>query len=68
MDSFLKTNMQKFALETGEPLIGQAALADTMKDLIVTAIGAFVVSVIGYIALRGKKEWFKRFQIKHKHR
>jgi hypothetical protein len=67
MDSFLKTNMQKFALETGEPLIGQAALADTMKDLIVTAIGAFVVSVIGYIALRGKKEWFKRFQIKHKH-
>ena len=64
MDWFLQTNMQKYALESGEPLIGQAALMDTMKDLIVDAIGAFVVSVIGYISLKYNKGWLERFHIR----
>ena len=62
-DSILNTNMQKFALESGEQLVGRAALADTMKDLIVDTLGAFVVSVIGYISLKHEKGWLERFQV-----
>jgi len=64
VDSILEANMQKYALESGEPLIGRAALMDTMKDLIVDAIGAFGVSVIGYISLRHNKGWLDHFQVK----
>jgi hypothetical protein len=64
MDYFLNTNMQKYALENGELLVGKAALADTMKDLIVDAIGAFVMSVIGYISLKHNKGWLERLQVK----
>ena len=52
MDVFFGTNMQKFLLQGGAPLMGQAALVDTMKDLIVDAIGAFVMAVVGYISLK----------------
>ena len=52
MDVFFGTNMQKFLLQGGAPLVGQAALTDTMKDLIVDAIGAFVMAVVGYISLK----------------
>lgn len=66
VDCLLHTNMQKYALETGEPLIGQAALMDTMKDLIVDIIGASIMSVTGYISLKYKKGWLERFLVKHK--
>lgn len=56
-DGLLGTNMQKFGLEDGTGFIGRAALVDTMKDLIVDAVGAFVMSVIGYISLKYKKGW-----------
>ena len=46
-DGLLGLNMQKFALENGTLLIGRAALADTMMDLVVDAVGAFIMSVIG---------------------
>ena len=64
MDYFLGTNMQKFMLESGELLIGQKALTDTMKDLIVDAIGAFTMSVIGYISLKYNKGWIERVKVK----
>jgi uncharacterized membrane protein YjdF len=64
MDYFLGTNMQKYALESGEQFIGQAALLDTMKDLIVDAIGAFTISVIGYISLKYEKGWLDRIRVK----
>lgn len=64
VDYLLHTNMQKYALETGESLIGQEALMDTMKDLIVDAVGALVMSVIGYISLKYKKSWLERLQLK----
>jgi len=64
IDYFLNTNMQKYALESGEQLVGQAALTDTMKDLIVDAIGAFAISVIGYISLKYNKGWLDRLHIK----
>ena len=49
VDSLLSLNMQKYMLEDGTPLIGQEALADTMKDIIVDAISALVISTAGYI-------------------
>ena len=64
MDYFLHTNMQKYALESGELLAGQAAILDTMKDLIVDTLGAFVMSTIGYISLKDKRNWLEKFQIK----
>ena len=54
-DALLHTNMQKFALESGEPLVGRNALMDTMKDLIVDTLGALVMSIIGYVSLKHKK-------------
>ncbi|MEF9959421.1 MAG: hypothetical protein RR448_06790 [Niameybacter sp.] len=56
-DGLLRTNMQKFAFENGEQLIGRMALMDTMKDLIVDAVGAVVISIIGYISLKYQKGW-----------
>ena len=53
--------MQKFATQSGEQLIGRAALDDTMKDLIVDCIGALVISIAGYISLKYKKVGWKGF-------
>ena len=47
-DGLLGLNMQKFLLADGTPLVGRAALTDTMKDIIVDTIGAFLASCIGY--------------------
>lgn len=65
-DGLLGLNMQKFMLESGEQLVGRAALADTMEDLIVDMLGAFVMSVIGYISLKYKKGWIESMIIKVK--
>ena len=62
-DGLLGLNMQKFALEDGTQLVGRAALQDTMKDLVVDAVGAFAASLIGYISLKHKKGWIEEFQI-----
>lgn len=68
VDGALNTNMQKFALEGGKDLVGRLALMDTMKDIIVDAIGALIISVIGYISLKYKKGWIEKFQIKVLHK
>lgn len=65
-DGILGLNMQKFALENGTQLVGRAALADTMEDLIVDCIGAFTMSTIGYISLKYKKGWIEKLLIKIK--
>lgn len=50
-DGLLGLNMQKFALKDGTQLMGRAAVTDTMEDLIVDSIGAFIMSLIRvYIA------------------
>lgn len=64
VDGILNTNMQKFALEDGTGLIGRAAVTDTMKDIIVDAVGALIISAVGYISLKYKKGWIEKFQIK----
>ena len=63
-DCLLATNMQKFALDDGTALIGQAALRDTMKDLIVDALGAVGASVVGYISLKYEKGWIEKLTIR----
>ena len=55
-DYALGLNMQKFLTAAGEPLVGQAALADTMKDLIVDSAGAATASLIGLLSFR-RKGW-----------
>ena len=55
-DSILGLNMQKARLEDGTPLIGAAALTDTMKDLIIDALAALTVAIIGFFTnLKRKK-------------
>ena len=63
-DCLLATNMQKFSLDNGTVLMGQAALRDTMKDLIVDALGAVGASVIGYISLKYEKGWIEKLTIR----
>lgn len=63
-DGFLKTNMQKYALESGIKLIGRDALSDTMGDLIVDGIGALVASTVGYISIKYDKSYLNTFLIK----
>jgi len=62
MDITLGTNTQQWADRYGVPLVGQAALFDTMKDIIANAIGAVLISVWGYFRLR-KKDWPKVLSI-----
>lgn len=59
-DVLMGTNMQKFGTEAGELFAGQAALRDTMKDLIVDTAGALVISVVGYLSLKYKKGWVEK--------
>lgn len=66
-DALFGTNMQKFALDDGTPLVGQAALKDTMKDIIVDTLGALVMSVVGYISLKYKKGWIEKLMIRIGH-
>lgn len=54
-DSLLGMNMQKYMTETGELLIGQAALQDTMKDFIVNVVAALLVSVAGFFSVKNKQ-------------
>lgn len=53
-DAFLGLNMQKHTTGSGVELVGKAALTDTMKDIIIDALAALVVSVLGYV-LRKRK-------------
>lgn len=64
IDGLLATNMQKYALENSTPLIGRYALADTMKDLIVDALGAFTISTVGFISIKYKTGWIEKIQIR----
>ena len=58
-DGLLGLNMQKFALPLGDkikltPLVGRAALIDTMSDLIVDTVGAVAVSLSAYFYIKKK--------------
>ncbi|MGM9665270.1 MAG: hypothetical protein ACI3XX_01885 [Eubacteriales bacterium] len=71
-DHFLGFNMQKYAVESSDgvtilsDLVGHAALSDTMTDIIIDFTGAVVISVIGYISVKRKKNWLNAFLLKTK--
>lgn len=54
-DGLLGLNMQKFVAAGGEVLVGRAALGDTMKDILVDALAALMMALIGYMNLKSKK-------------
>lgn len=56
MDSLLSLNMQRYMLLDGTKLSGQAALADTMKDIIADAVSALIISVTGYFSVKKNKK------------
>lgn len=59
-DGLMGMNMQRFNLSDGTPLVGRAALYDTMKDIIIDAISALVVAVIGYFPTKRAYKKAKR--------
>ena len=63
-DGFLGLNMQKFMTEEGVEFVGRKALNDTMKDLIVDAVGAFIISFLGYLSLKYKTKLVDNFLIR----
>ncbi len=56
-DSILGLNMQKFRYENGTPMTGKTALSDTMEDIIIDAISAATVAILGAITnIKRKKK------------
>ena len=56
-DGLLGLNMQKYMTVSGELLVGHAALADTMKDIMIDTLGALTATIIGSIAIKHDKKW-----------
>lgn len=54
-DGLLGLNMQKFVTADGVILVGHDALGDTMKDIIVDALAALLITVIGYARIKAKR-------------
>ena len=54
-DGLLTLNMQKYALEDGTLLVGREALRDTMKDIIVDALSALIISILGFLTIKKDK-------------
>ena len=66
-DLYTGTNMQRFQnVATGENFVGQEALLDTMRDLLVDAFGAIIAGIIGYIAVKIDERNFEKLTIMHK--
>ena len=57
-DGLFGMNMQKFMLADGTVLAGHAALADTLKDIIVDVLGSLLASTIGYFSIRKGDGWY----------
>ncbi|NLO86854.1 MAG: hypothetical protein GX096_15720 [Clostridiales bacterium] len=55
-DGLLGLNMQKFVTASGEVLAGREALSDTMKDIIVDALAAGLIAIIGFFRLCAVKK------------
>lgn len=65
-DALFGLNMQKFRLADGTELVGHAALSDTMKDIIIDAVSALAVTLIGYLSMLGKLRYNKSKEIINK--
>ena len=54
-DGLLSLNMQKFALADGTLMVGRESLKDTMHDIIVDAVSALIIVVIGYFTIKNEE-------------
>ena len=63
-DSVANLNMQEYMAD-GVPLVGHAALVDTMTDLVADATGAVVMAIISYVLMRRDSEWLGKMQIRN---
>lgn len=54
-------NMQKYRMDDGTPLIGENAIFDTMKDLIIDTIGALIASVTVYFSIRRESSRLRNY-------
>jgi len=57
IDAIFDANAQKYMLQCGTPLIGRAALIDTMKDLIANMVGALVAAALICIPEKQKEAY-----------
>lgn len=64
-DGLFGLNMQKFRLSDGYVLSGHAALSDTMYDIIIDALSAGAVSLIGYLSLIGRIKYIKHKNLRN---
>ena len=62
-DSIMGQNTQRTMTIEGVTLIGQAALLDTMGDLIVNCTAAAIVAILGYFALKSSGNWLEAYLI-----
>lgn len=65
-DYFANLNMLKYMDSAGNEFSGLSAIYDTMGDLFVATIGAGVISIIGYFAIKYEKTWIYKFIIRRK--
>ncbi|MBC1482206.1 hypothetical protein HCJ52_03635 [Listeria sp. FSL L7-1485] len=65
-DGIMDLNMQRYNLSNGTPLTGRAVLQDTMSDIIVDIVGALIIAIIGYFALKKGRPWMEHFEFKRK--
>lgn len=64
-DIVFGSNMQRFAdLETGIEFVGQEALLDTMKDIILNTLGGLIISFMIYFDLKRDLPYMKKMNIK----
>ena len=61
-DSF-GMNLQRY-MQAGRPLVGRAALMDTMGDLFADFIGALLFAAVAYLQLKKNRNWLKNFFFK----
>jgi hypothetical protein len=64
VDALLSSNTQRYMALDGQPFVGRAALADTMKDCILNTAGAFGMSLYGYFSLKSGRGWISRLNIR----
>lgn len=55
LDHIFGLNMQKYRLPSGEDMIGHIALTDTMTDIIIDTLGAFISTAVGYFSITRKQ-------------
>jgi len=63
LDSLLGTNTQRWADNYGVPFVGQAALMDTMLDMIFNTMGAILLVIWGYRYIKRNNSWPESLRI-----